>query len=272
MASVRARRADLAPHDSAERLSVAWRRTSSSARPRSAAAEHRASTAGTLKFRRAVIATGSRPAGPSISGPRGAAVSDERERLRPARAAAVTARDWRRPDRMRAGTGFCAAWHQRHGRGDAGPRLLPREDPRCRRHRGAPTGGRRRARSYLVRRFVSFTQADGQIKADGRWACRPGACRARSPSAAHRTRRASNLDAAGLPHGDRGIAVDDRLRTSNRRVFAAGDVCSPYSIHPRRRCDGAHRDPERAVFRPAASQLAGDSVDHLHVPGSGARR
>jgi len=33
-----------------------------------------------------------------------------------------------------------------------------------------------------------------------------------------------NLDAAGIDHSQAGITVDARLRTSNRRVFAAGDV------------------------------------------------
>jgi pyruvate/2-oxoglutarate dehydrogenase complex dihydrolipoamide dehydrogenase (E3) component len=36
------------------------------------------------------------------------------------------------------------------------------------------------------------------------------------------------LEAAGVRHDSRGIAVDDGLRTSNRRVFAAGDVCSRF--------------------------------------------
>jgi pyruvate/2-oxoglutarate dehydrogenase complex dihydrolipoamide dehydrogenase (E3) component len=35
-----------------------------------------------------------------------------------------------------------------------------------------------------------------------------------------------NLEAAGVTYNvDKGIAVDDFLRTSNRRIFAAGDVC-----------------------------------------------
>lgn len=37
-----------------------------------------------------------------------------------------------------------------------------------------------------------------------------------------------NLAAAGIDANGSGVTVDDRLRTSNRRVFAAGDVCSPY--------------------------------------------
>lgn len=35
---------------------------------------------------------------------------------------------------------------------------------------------------------------------------------------------ALGLDAAGIAHTPKGITVDDRLRTSNRRVFAIGDV------------------------------------------------
>jgi pyruvate/2-oxoglutarate dehydrogenase complex dihydrolipoamide dehydrogenase (E3) component len=34
------------------------------------------------------------------------------------------------------------------------------------------------------------------------------------------------LEAAGVAFGPQGIRVDDRLRTGNRRIFAVGDVCS----------------------------------------------
>lgn len=34
-----------------------------------------------------------------------------------------------------------------------------------------------------------------------------------------------NLEAAGISYDSRGVKVDDRLRTSNPRVFAAGDIC-----------------------------------------------
>jgi pyruvate/2-oxoglutarate dehydrogenase complex dihydrolipoamide dehydrogenase (E3) component len=46
--------------------------------------------------------------------------------------------------------------------------------------------------------------------------------------AAGRTPNVEGLDVtrAGIVAGPRGIVVDDRLRTSNRRVYAAGDVCS----------------------------------------------
>ncbi|MEL7023413.1 MAG: FAD-dependent oxidoreductase [Pseudomonadota bacterium] len=40
-----------------------------------------------------------------------------------------------------------------------------------------------------------------------------------------------NLEAAGVRFDSRrGIEVDDNLRTSNRRIFAAGDVCSKYQF------------------------------------------
>lgn len=39
-----------------------------------------------------------------------------------------------------------------------------------------------------------------------------------------------NLDAAGIAHTARGIAVDARLRTTNKRVFAVGDVTGGYQF------------------------------------------
>jgi pyruvate/2-oxoglutarate dehydrogenase complex dihydrolipoamide dehydrogenase (E3) component len=38
------------------------------------------------------------------------------------------------------------------------------------------------------------------------------------------------LDAAGLVYGPNGIRVDDRLCTSNRQIYAAGDVVTPYKF------------------------------------------
>lgn len=39
-----------------------------------------------------------------------------------------------------------------------------------------------------------------------------------------------NLEAAGIDYSPRGVEVDARLRTSNRRVFAVGDVAGPYQF------------------------------------------
>jgi pyruvate/2-oxoglutarate dehydrogenase complex dihydrolipoamide dehydrogenase (E3) component len=38
------------------------------------------------------------------------------------------------------------------------------------------------------------------------------------------------LEAAGVKFDERGVQVDDRLRTSNRRIFAAGDVIGSYQF------------------------------------------
>jgi pyruvate/2-oxoglutarate dehydrogenase complex dihydrolipoamide dehydrogenase (E3) component/uncharacterized membrane protein YdjX (TVP38/TMEM64 family) len=38
------------------------------------------------------------------------------------------------------------------------------------------------------------------------------------------------LDEAGVEYTAKGVTVDDRLRTSNRRIYAAGDICSRYKF------------------------------------------
>jgi pyruvate/2-oxoglutarate dehydrogenase complex dihydrolipoamide dehydrogenase (E3) component len=38
------------------------------------------------------------------------------------------------------------------------------------------------------------------------------------------------LDTAGIEYGPQGVVVDDRLRTTNKRVYAAGDVCLKYKF------------------------------------------
>ena len=38
------------------------------------------------------------------------------------------------------------------------------------------------------------------------------------------------LEAAGVAHDRAGVAVDAHLRTTNPRIYAAGDVCSPYKF------------------------------------------
>ena len=39
-----------------------------------------------------------------------------------------------------------------------------------------------------------------------------------------------DLDRAGVRHAPAGVVVDDRLRTTNPRIYAAGDVCSAYKF------------------------------------------
>lgn len=38
------------------------------------------------------------------------------------------------------------------------------------------------------------------------------------------------LEAAGVKFDRNGVTVDDRLRTSNHKIYAAGDICSPYKF------------------------------------------
>ena len=83
---------------------------------------------------------------------------------------------------------------------------------------------------------------------------------------------ALDLAAAGVAFDADGVVVDDHLRTSNRRIFAAGDVCSRVQVHPRRRRARAHRHPERAVLRARARERAGHPVVHLHRSRGRARR
>jgi pyruvate/2-oxoglutarate dehydrogenase complex dihydrolipoamide dehydrogenase (E3) component len=39
-----------------------------------------------------------------------------------------------------------------------------------------------------------------------------------------------NLEAAGIEHHRHGVTVNNRLQTTNRRIFAAGDVCSRWKF------------------------------------------
>ena len=39
-----------------------------------------------------------------------------------------------------------------------------------------------------------------------------------------------NLEAAGVNYDGKGVTVDDTLRTSNPRIYAAGDVCSKFQF------------------------------------------
>ena len=68
-----------------------------------------------------------------------------------------------------------------------------------------------------------------------------------------------DLEAAGIAHGPQGIVVDAGLRTSNRRVYAVGDVVGPYQF--------THMAGYQAgiVLRNALFRLPA-KVDHRAVP------
>ena len=78
-----------------------------------------------------------------------------------------------------------------------------------------------------------------------------------------------DLDAAGIRYEPRGIVVDKRLRTTNKRVYAIGDVAGGAAVHPRRQLSRRPRHPERAVPPAGEGERRRDPVGHLHRPGTG---
>jgi pyruvate/2-oxoglutarate dehydrogenase complex dihydrolipoamide dehydrogenase (E3) component len=229
---MRQRRAELAPNDSAERLTRlgidVFFGTGSFRSPRELAI---GSTS--LQFRRAVIATGSRPAVPPIHG----------LALTPYLTNETVFGLTGRPTRLLtigAGPIGCelAQAFARLGTQvvlfDQSPRVLPNDDPDG---------------SVLVQRALINDGVQLELTTEIRRVSRRGeglvVCFRRSPDqpeeeiegdrllvATGRTPDVSGLDIerAGIQAGPRGVVVDDRLRTSNRRVYAAGDVCSRFQF------------------------------------------
>lgn len=112
------------------------------------------------------------------------------------------------------------------------PRLLPREDAdsaQVLERRFADEGITMCLGATLLRvactlssELVVFTRGDGEevVEADNILV------------AVGRTPNIEGLDlsAAGVTVGHTGVQVDDRLRTTNRRIYAAGDVCSAHKF------------------------------------------
>jgi pyruvate/2-oxoglutarate dehydrogenase complex dihydrolipoamide dehydrogenase (E3) component len=226
MESVRSRRVDLAHHDSAERLAAlgvhVFFGDASFASPSTVAVNGR-----TLKFRRAVIATGGRPAIPSIAGLRDLPFLTSES--------VFELREQPRSLLVLGGGPIGCELAQAFGLLgtrvtvlETKSRLLPQEDPDAAAivtSRLAEDGVRVLTGSSVRR----FTQTSTSIAADvdGRGVDADAVLVATGRSPHTET---LNLEAAGIAASDRGVSVDDRLRTSNRRVFAAGDVCSPYQF------------------------------------------
>jgi pyruvate/2-oxoglutarate dehydrogenase complex dihydrolipoamide dehydrogenase (E3) component len=184
-----------------------------------------------LRFRRALVATGGRPAVPPIPGLREAGyltnetVFDLKER--PPRLAVVG-----------AGPIGCelAQAFARLGSDvvllDLAEQVLPREEPEVaaiiqaalvrdgvRLELGVEIQGVERDGGERTVRFRRGATA-GEVVAD-QLLLAVG----RAPNVED-----LGLEAAGIASGRKGVEVDDRLRTSNRRVYAAGDVASRYQF------------------------------------------
>ena len=217
MARMRDRRAQLAYHDSAERLEAAGVRVllGSASFTSSRTLDVRiGSGVQHLRFWRAVIATGGRPVAPPIPGLEEAGYFTnetifELDR-RPARLLVIG-----------AGPIGCelAQAFVRFGSdvtvADVADRPLPREDADASaivRQRLEADGVRFRLGAPLA--HIARDDADAILVAAGRVPNVEGL----------------GLDAAGIRCGPDGVLVNDRLQTTNARVFAAGDVASPFKF------------------------------------------
>jgi pyruvate/2-oxoglutarate dehydrogenase complex dihydrolipoamide dehydrogenase (E3) component len=229
MRRMRERRADISPHDSAERLRAAGvdvyfgdaRFTGRSA----VEAGGR-----TLTFRRAVIATGGRPAVPPIPGLAEAPYFTNETLFglteQPRRLAIIGAG----PIGCEIAQAF-ARLGSEVTLVDQAAQVLPREDPDA-----AALIARRLSADGVTLRLggaiaqVSSVAGEVRLELDGSGA-EPQRCE-RLLVAVGRTPNVEPLDlaAAGVAFDTQGIVVDDHLRTSNRRIFAAGDVCSTFKF------------------------------------------
>lgn len=70
---------------------------------------------------------------------------------------------------------------------------------------------------------------------------------------------------AGLPV-ENGIVVDDRLRTSHRDIYAAGDVAAFYNPALGKRLRVEHEDNANTMGQAAGRAMAGQGTSYQHLP------
>jgi pyruvate/2-oxoglutarate dehydrogenase complex dihydrolipoamide dehydrogenase (E3) component len=219
MTRLRARRADIAPHDSAERLAALGAHVFFGSAvftgPTTVAVDGR-----TLRFRRGVIATGSRPSLPSALGVREGTPQSGPPHTYTSETIFSIAEQPAELVVIGAGPLGCelaqafALLGTRVTLTDVAPRILPQEDPDA---------------AAIVARSLARDGVEIVTGSDPRFQPAAGkmvlAATGRSPNVA-----GLRLEVAGVRYNDRGVEVDDRLRTSNHRIYAAGDVCSPFQF------------------------------------------
>jgi pyruvate/2-oxoglutarate dehydrogenase complex dihydrolipoamide dehydrogenase (E3) component len=232
MARMRARRADLAPHDSAARLAslgvdVFFGEAAFSGgraivvRPN---LPGRANDPAALRFRKAVIATGSRPATPPIPGLQDVSFLTNETlfdlRNQPTHLVVIGGG----PIGCEMAQAF-ARLGTRVTLMETSRQLLPRDDPDA----AAIVASALAADGVDVRLGTQVTSVSHD----------PGGVRVVATTgevvgsavlvAAGRTANVENLGlaAAGVAYGAHGVSVSDRMRTTNRRIYASGDVASP---------------------------------------------
>ena len=226
MSRLRARRADIAPHDSAARLASlgvdVFFGDATFTDPRTIAVGGAA-----LRFDRAVIATGSRPAAPPIPGLADVAFHTSETLFdlteQPSHLAVLGGG----PVGCEMAQAF-ARLGTRVTLFEAGPQLLPQEDADA----AAIVSAALAADGVELRLSTRVTRASRE---DGGALVEYDGGRAACDALLVATGRTANtgglgLDAAGVAHDDDGIRVDATLRSTNRRVFAAGDVATRYKF------------------------------------------
>jgi pyruvate/2-oxoglutarate dehydrogenase complex dihydrolipoamide dehydrogenase (E3) component len=186
----------------------------------------------TLRFRRAVIATGARAARPAIPGLAEAGFLTNETAFAltalPPRLAVIGAG----PIGCELAQCFARFGSQVHLLGNH-PQVLPREDE----------GAAERVEKALRRDGVELTLSCRIVRVDKRGddkvihlACgdrqREIAVDALLVGAGRvPNMEGLNLDAVGVRHDSKeGVWVNDRLRTSNRNIYAAGDICSRFKF------------------------------------------
>jgi pyruvate/2-oxoglutarate dehydrogenase complex dihydrolipoamide dehydrogenase (E3) component len=229
MRRMRERRADISPHDSAERLRAAGVDVYfGDARFTGPSDVEVGGT--TLMFRRAVIATGGRPAVPPIPGLADVpyltnetlfGLTEQPRRLAIIGAGPIGCEIAQAFARL--GTEVTLV--------DQAEQVLPREDPDA-----AAIVARRLAADGVTLRLgetiahvsaaggeigLQFDDSGAELQRCDRLLVAVGSTPNVEPL---------DLATAGIAFDKEGLVVDDHLRTSNRRIFAAGDVCSTFKF------------------------------------------
>lgn len=230
MTRLRARRADLAPADSAERMASlgidVFFGSATFSSPRSVSVE-RDKGRSDLRFAKAVVATGSRPAVPEMPGLAGTPFLTNETVFD----LTVQPRDLIVVGAGASGCELAQAFARLGTRVtliESGAHVLPRED------RDAATLVEASLRADGIELLLG-TRLTAVRWSEGRFVVTHGDRAASADALLVATGRAPRveslgLDVAGVTTSREGVTVDDRLRTSNARIFAAGDVCSKYKF------------------------------------------
>ena len=180
----------------------------------------------TLRFKRAIIATGARPARPDTPGLAEAGYLTNENVFNltelPRRLAVLGAG----PVGCELAQAFARFGSEVHLLGNH-PQILPREDHGAAQivQRSLARDGVRFRGEYSLDR-VELTPAEKVLRGRGMEPIHVDAILVgvgRTPNV-----EGLNLEAAGVAHTPQGVTVNDRLQTSNGRIFAAGDICSRF--------------------------------------------